>query len=230
MTRIKFKGDVVISRKFRQEKYSSRLKKLAALWNNSPRRQYVKKLKIRHCGTDAGQYCSTNDTILLDLDIRPSLINPHLEHELAHCNFFHYANLQRLKWIKGNVGMDPITEYAAEYKDNHISAEITRRFLATCESITNMSKRQNTIIGEVAYLVEKAKMKDAIDELKYNDSDIINGKLLRFGRREYNTSINAYANEQHSEFLSIYFGGRKKYDKDVFEKLKSLYLAMFIRL
>ena len=209
-------------------KHADLVAKCAGTWNSIPqwRRRNVKKLHIKHLNGFVGVYVPRTDTINIDprkADEAFDDMSWLFEHEIAHLNFAHYGLVMVRKWIKYAGSLDPISQYSRAWL--YIGTEEFVERMNDCKTLIDLSCMK-TLDGDeqILYEVLNAGFADVINS---TDGSVKNNNIVDIARREYITCLDFYSNEQHSEFLAIYYGKcDSKYDKDVYKKLEKLYKSM----
>ena len=201
----------------------------ARAWNNIPqwRRKNVRKIHLACLSRVCGFYDPRADIICIDpvkADETFDDVSWVFEHEIGHLNFSRYTLSMIRKWIKGSRLLNPITSITSARRSGNIYNDALIEHIESCKILIDLSRKKTLSKAErVLYEVLEISFNNAINSTRGGR----NGSAVDIAYREYITCLDFYSNEQHSEFLAIYYGKcDSKYDKDVYKKLEKLYKSM----
>ena len=202
-------------------------------WNNIPqwRRAHIKKFELvggKNLEGAIAEYKFYNQTVVLRQNINDDPA-PLLEHEIGHDQFHRYSTQERDAFVTGISGLGPLTSYNKDHlrrQESH--KENAERFRKNFLKLSELQKKLDVNPNDAdakAYSEIKATYAESIENWGLKDEDFRNGTSDKFIQDYYDGTYYMYENEQHSEFLAIYYGNEsdRPYNKTVYNKLKKVY-------
>ena len=151
-----------------------------------------------------------------------------LIHEVAHSKYHKLSNDEKYDWEKEVLSISPITKYLSKFKEQLIEArqdldvQEKRRDNQFAIIDANQKKIQSGVSSlEASELKSDIKFREKVIE-EFSDA-------YETTRRRYDRTVDAFANETHSEFQVLNKGHFTLWDPNIesFNKIKPIYQKLF---
>ena len=195
------------------------LEKIAKTWNEIPpeRRRNVKILNLKRSIYERGFYKFGLDRVTIHVGSSWGSNDNIglLYHEIGHSNSAHWPLNIIKEWNKRTKNIDAITDYSESWRRTKKGQTRARR----------INKKIDHLIKFPNDAGMKYNLSNVLREWNITDDDITNGKLKNMKELYYESEMNMYQDEQHSEFVSIYYGNDidSLINKSAYNQLKEIY-------
>ena len=213
-------------------KNTALIDKVRDTWNSIPnwRKKNIEEITIGDTDYFGGSFLMFRNQIKIahnksQMEEHLRKIPAILEHELGHSRFDNWSISKMKEFAIRTKDIGPISGYSKLYLPN---SEGAKEFIENAKAIS----KDNIEIIQMAksgkdYTKHKdwKDISDRYDRWGVTKDDIINGKLESVNEKWLTASNYIYANEQHSEFTSLYYGKKLYYNINIenYKKLKEVY-------